>query len=591
MLAQFERQRSATLEESGDGTPSQIAALEASDHLFKTVDSQSEIGAQGRPALRIPGYTVLKHLGEGGMGVVYLARQLSLDRLVALKTLHPGASSTQSRQKMQLEATTLARLAHPNVVQVFDVGDAMGVQYFALELMAGGSLEDRLSDGPLAAEEAAKLVAVLCGALEATHRVGIVHCDLKPANVLLGSDGTPKLADFGLARRYGNDDQRQTRTGTVRGTPSYMAPEQAGGLLGEFGPTVDVYALGGVLYELLTGRPPFLAATILETLRQVQFNEPIAPGALNPTVPRDLETICLKCLQKQPGKRYPTAVALRDDLRRYLDNRSILARRTSAWEQFIRWVKRHPSRAAMIGLSAIFLLAGVVAGVWFDRQLAQELDRTNQAQLITEEALVAQAAGRLDAELRELATVPRVVANAVEAGEAVRPEWLRRLVEADDRLFGIAVALEPGTDGDFALLAQRSGTGVVVRRLDQEPGKNYRQRDWYVFGKQHGNGWTEPYGGTDYRRTLMVSRVVPLYRDKTFIGVVVLDFPVESLEAIQQSLRDLLPGIEDGCQLTTASGTVLFATPNFTSAERQISIPSTGWLLKVSIPHRAEESR
>jgi hypothetical protein len=526
-----------------------------------------------RPVFDVPGYEILCQLGEGGMGVVYLARQVALDRQVALKTL-PGGASAEADARMKQEAARLAKLSHPNVVQVYDVGEADGRAYFALELMPGGSLADRLRDGPFDPRAAAELVRHLTAGLDATHRVGLVHCDLKPANVLLAADGTPKLADFGLARRY-DDADRQTRTGTVRGTPSYMAPEQAAGKVGEFGPGVDVYALGGVLYELLTGRPPFLAASVLETLKQVQSRDPVPPRRLNPGVPADLETVCLKCLEKEPAKRYPSAAALGDDLARFLDGRAVVARRAGPKERAWRWCKRHPSWAALAAVCALAAVAAVVGGVWVNRRLSAELQRTAAARDATQAALVNHAADRLDAELRELAAVPHLVAAAVEAGEVVRPEWLSQLVAADDRVFGVCVALDTG---DFALLAHQHADGVKVRRLDREGGPPYRTRDWYSR-----RGWTDPYHGTDERRTLMVSRVVPIQKDGRFAGVVVLDLAVSSVRSVQTALRDLIPGVDDSCRLVTADGRVLFESDGFAAdrpaVEHTAAVASTGWWL------------
>jgi hypothetical protein len=252
----------------------------------------------------VPGYEILDELGRGGMGVVYRATHLALKRTVALKmVLAGGHASPQELARFRIEAEAVARLAHPNIVQVFEVGARDGLPYCALEFVDGGSLEARLKGGPLAPDEAARLVGLLARAMHLAHSRNIVHRDLKPANVLLSADGTPKVSDFGLARQLDADGQ-QTVTGAVMGTPSYMAPEQASGRAHEAGPAADVYALGAVLYACLTGLPPFRGATPLEVLEQVRGLEPVSPRALRPGVPRDLETICLKCLRKEPEKRY-----------------------------------------------------------------------------------------------------------------------------------------------------------------------------------------------------------------------------------------------------------------------------------------------
>src|SRR5262249_4474504 len=252
--------------------------------------------ATGLP--QVPGYEVEAVLGHGGMGVVYRAGQGALDRPVAVKMLLAGPfAGPQELERFRQETAALACLRHPNIVQVFDAGDVEGRPYFTMELVEGGSLAQKLSGTPQPARQAATLVATLAEAVEVAHRGGIVHRDLKPANVLLSADGTPKVSDFGLARRL-DGEGGLTRTGLALGTPSYMAPEQARGQAGAVGPAVDVSALGAVLYEVLTGRPPFRAETAAETLRQVLDQEPVPPSRLNARVPRDLETICLKCLHK-----------------------------------------------------------------------------------------------------------------------------------------------------------------------------------------------------------------------------------------------------------------------------------------------------
>jgi serine/threonine-protein kinase len=268
---------------------------------------------------------LLGELGRGSMGVVYRARQLSLNRLVALKVILAGAHATaEERARFRREAAAVARLQHGHIVQVFEVGEHQGLPFFSLELCPGGGLDGKLNGTPLPPAEAAALVETLARAAHAAHQKGVVHRDLKPANVLLAEDGTPKIADFGLARKL--DEAGQTRTGAVLGTPSYMAPEQARGKGHEAGPAVDTYALGAVLYECLTGRPPFRAATTAETLLQVISDDPVPPSRLAPATPRDLETVCLKCLHKEPSRRYASALDLAEDLRRFLAGEPVRAR-------------------------------------------------------------------------------------------------------------------------------------------------------------------------------------------------------------------------------------------------------------------------
>jgi serine/threonine protein kinase len=263
--------------------------------------------AEGVP--QVPGYEILGELGRGGMGVVYQARQQGLNRLVALKMILAGGhAGAQERTRFQAEAEAVARLQHPNIVQVHEVGEHNGLPFFSLEYCPGGSLAHRLQSTPLPPAEAARLTETRARAIHTAHQAHLIHRDLKPANVLLGADSTPKITDFGLVKKL--DEAGHTASGAVMGTPSYMAPEQAGGKTRNIGPATDIYALGALLYEMLTGRPPFKAATSVETILQVLSEEPVSPARLQPGVPRDLETICLKCLQKEPLRRYASAAAL-----------------------------------------------------------------------------------------------------------------------------------------------------------------------------------------------------------------------------------------------------------------------------------------
>ena len=259
----------------------------------------------------ISGYEILGELGRGGMGVVYRARQVALNRSVALKMVLADAhAGPAALHRFRAEAQAVARLQHPNIVQVYEVGEHGGRPYFSLELVEGCTLADRLAGTPLPAHAAAELTERLARAIHAAHERGVIHRDLKPANILLQARGslpvgldTPKITDFGLAKQV-DGDSNLTRTGAVLGTPSYMAPEQAAGRAKEIGPAADIYALGATLYELLTGRPPLKGASPMDTLLMVMGDEPVPPSRLNPKVPRDLETICLKCLQKEIGRRY-----------------------------------------------------------------------------------------------------------------------------------------------------------------------------------------------------------------------------------------------------------------------------------------------
>jgi non-specific serine/threonine protein kinase/serine/threonine-protein kinase len=313
-------------------------------------------GTAGRPT--VPGYEILRELGRGGMGVVYQARQVSLNRSVALKVILAGPhAGGEQKARFRIEAEAVARLQHPNIVQIHEVGEHDGHAYLALEFVDGDNLARRQAGTPLPPAPAARLVETLALAVDYAHRHGVVHRDLKPANVLLTADGTPKVTDFGLAKRLDVDVGR-TRSGDVLGTPSYMAPEQASGEGKLIGSAADVYALGAILYECLTGRPPFRGATVLATLWQVGTQEPVPPGRLQPGLPCDLETICLKCLHKEPARRYPSAAALAEDLRRFQAREPIVARPVGPLERGWKWARRRPGPAAAVAL-AVLLVVGL----------------------------------------------------------------------------------------------------------------------------------------------------------------------------------------------------------------------------------------
>jgi eukaryotic-like serine/threonine-protein kinase len=323
----------------------------------------------GEANVAVPGYEILGELGRGAMGVVYKARQGKLGRLVALKMILSGGHAGEADlPRFRTEAEAIARLQHPNIVQIHEVGEHGGLPYFSLEFCAGGSLEKKLAGTPLQPKEAAALVETLARGMNAAHQKGVIHRDLKPANVLLAEDGTPKVTDFGLAKKL--DEAGQTASGAIIGTPSYMAPEQAAGQNREIGPAADVYGLGALLYECLTGRPPFRAATALETILQVLKNDAVPVRELQPKVARDLETICLKCLHKDPAKRYATAAALCDDLGRYLDGLPVLARPPGGLERAGRWARRHPGVAAVAAVSLAAGMVLLVLGLIYDARLA-----------------------------------------------------------------------------------------------------------------------------------------------------------------------------------------------------------------------------
>jgi serine/threonine-protein kinase len=391
----------------------------------------------GAGAEAIPGHEILGELGRGGMGVVYKARHLRLKRLVAVKMILAGEhAGPEHLARFRTEAESIARLQHPNIVQVFEVGEHREMPFFSLEFCGGGSLAKKLAGTPLQPAEAAALVQTLARAMQAAHDKEVIHRDLKPANVLLADDGTPKISDFGLAKKL--DEAGQTISGAPMGTPSYMAPEQADGK--EAGPLTDVYALGAVLYECLTGRPPFKAATSLDTIIQVVSSEPVPPRRVNAAVPPDLETICLKCLQKEPGKRYASALALADDLQRFLNQEPILARPATRRERFAKWCRRNPRVAVLSGAVAFAVVAYAVTASGFSWFLYREIGLKEEARLDAKENAQRAVVGQSVAIRNMMSLAQGLIRNRPEPGthQAARTNLLldtrNRLKQMSDEL-------------------------------------------------------------------------------------------------------------------------------------------------------------
>jgi serine/threonine-protein kinase len=337
----------------------------------------------------LPNYDELTFVGIGGMGVVYRAVQRTTERVVAVKFLHgAGAFDPSLRIRFDTEARALARVRHPHIVQVYEVGEADGLPYFSMEYIPGGTLARRLRAEPFAARESARVVAGVAAAVEAAHREQVLHRDIKPGNILLDTDGLPKITDFGLAKLSDRDDGL-TLSGNILGTPSYMAPEQAAGRVKEIDARTDVYGLGATLYELLCGRPPFRGESHAVTLQLVQDAEVVPPGRIRAGVPAELEAICLKCLEKLPTKRYATAQELADDLHRWLAGEPTHARPLTPRQRARRWVRRHRVKLSAALLLPMLLLTGVGMAVRLQprNQIERELAAGRSVTLIGETGL------------------------------------------------------------------------------------------------------------------------------------------------------------------------------------------------------------
>jgi WD40 repeat protein len=374
-------------------------------------DPQASFVSSGYPSP--VGYEVGRLLGRGGMGVVYEARQILLNRMVALKMIRAGdLASPEERTRFLAEAEVIARLKHPNIVQIHAFGECDGRPFFEMELVDGGSLADRIQGAPHSPREASTLLETLARAIHEAHRNGVIHRDLKPSNILMMADGSPKIVDFGLAKLIGSNSGL-TRTDSVLGSPAYMAPEQAGGGANAIGPAADVYALGAICYELLTGRPPFVAESALELLTMARSADPVPPSRLRPGLPRDVETICLRCLEKNPDHRYQTAEALADDFGRWLRGESILARPAGLLERGYRWSRRNQVVAGLIASVALTLVAGTtgMALLW---GLARA-EAANARELASKEAKARSDLARSSADL----AIDRGLSLA-EAGDAAR---------------------------------------------------------------------------------------------------------------------------------------------------------------------------
>jgi eukaryotic-like serine/threonine-protein kinase len=345
--------------------------------IYSAAEQSLALGA------KIRHYQLEGKLGEGAMGIVFKARDEQLQRTVALKLMKGQEHASKDQlHRFRVEAELLAQLQHPNIVQIFEIGDHEGTSFFAMEYVAGTTLQQQVREHPLIPIEAARLVHLLAEAMHAVHQRGIIHRDLKPSNVLLSTEQIPKITDFGLARQGQSD---VTVSGVIMGTPSYMAPEQAMGELDRIGPAADVYALGAILFELLTGRAPFRGATVPLTLQMVVHNDPPAPRSLQPGIPRDLETICLKCLQKDPTKRFASALALAEDLQRFMRGEPIHARPVGWLESLVKWARREKKVARLVAFAVVVTLVGILAVSYMwqaERRARQDVEKQSYFGLI-----------------------------------------------------------------------------------------------------------------------------------------------------------------------------------------------------------------
>jgi WD40 repeat protein len=462
----------------------EAAQAEAAARRTLGLRDNRNVAAPGEKVRYFGDYELLGEIARGGMGVVYRARQVSLNRGVALKMILAGELATEAQMlRFRKEAEAAAQLDHANIVPIFEVGEHDGQHYFSMKLVEGVNLSQRIAELQHDRRAAARLLMTVTRAAAYAHRRGIVHRDLKPSNILIDGQGQPHVTDFGLAKQL-DSTEGPTHTGAVLGTPSYMAPEQAAGQVRQVGVAADIYALGAILYELLTGRPPFRGESPMDILLQVMSDDPVAPRLLDPGIPKDLETICLKCLEKQPKRRYPTAQALADDLGRFGAGEPIQARPVSRLERIVKWAKRRPAAAALIAVSAlasVLLVTGLAVGILLiaDKQSQTEtaLGREKHAK---DEVDKAYQSERQTSYLQRISLArAEWLANHVNRAEEIldecQPEslrdwewhYLKRLCHAEQRTFRQAFHGFTA-DGRIALAGPNGTIRICDLATDQE---------------------------------------------------------------------------------------------------------------------------
>lgn len=451
------------------------------DDLANSTQTDSRAEVKGRPLKQIGAYEIVAEIGRGGMGVVYKAHDLRLKRIVALKVILAGGHAGEVElARFQTEAEAVARLKHQNFVQIYEVGTDEGLPFLALEYCPGGSLEDRVAKSPLAPQESAELVAKLADAMDHAHWARVIHRDLKPANILFDEQGEPKITDFGLAKKVGEDDSH-TRTVSVMGSIGYMSPEQASGHTRDATPSVDIYALGAILYRLLTGRTPLEGSSAAESLQLVIHGIPAPVRKLRPACPRDLDTICLKCLEKAPVDRYRTAADLADDLRRFLRGEPITARAASPLEQLVSWSRRNPLPTT-IAIGAVVMLALLAGGMaWTTYRNYRVIEQIQHREMRIQE-------------LRgQILYVDEVLTSscslAAVTGELRWEERYRRFLPELDAAIGEASALVPAAQAELSAVEDANAALV---RLEGEAFARVRD-------DQRTQAW-ELLNGDEYRR-------------------------------------------------------------------------------------------
>lgn len=446
--------------------PELVSQLEEGLAALRSANRRLGTNSELECVPQITGYADLQEIGRGGMGIVYRARHVALNRTVAIKLMLLGSvASPQHRRRFHVEAAAVARLCHPNIVEIYETGEVDGTPYSSFEYLGGGNLAQKTAGKPLPDRGAAEIAETLALAIAHAHREGVLHRDLKPSNVLISDDGVLKIADFGLAKDLENDSQI-TRTRETLGSPSYMAPEQIKGRT--VGPQADVYALGAILYELLTGRPPFLGETSAETLLQVSQEDPLPPGRLRPRLSRDLEAICLKCLEKQPRRRYATAGALAGDMRRFLSGEPTSARPIGPGRRVFKWVRRRPTAAALVLVSALSLLALSIGGWSYSTQLGTSLATANRLR------------GEADRQRTEADRQREVAVRQQQLAEG-RAEQLRKQLYAPDV-----------RSAQTALISDLPGAVNLLSRYLPQPGEaDLRDFAWrYLWRKAHNDRFT-----------------------------------------------------------------------------------------------------